>query len=116
MPIAAMATAPTDPIYAVIEAHRHAYKEFNAACGRETELSPEAYSELTGLWAERCDELARQMIDNPPKTIAGTAALLRYVAETVPDNDAYWPPSFWHKGRLCGALASSLARIAEAQG
>jgi hypothetical protein len=82
----AVATATRDPIFAVIERHR----ELSAQYGAAVHISGDMTSDDPGFEAaelatqERCDALldysADELISLLPTTLAGTVALLRYVA------------------------------------
>jgi len=70
-----------DPIFAAIESHRRAFAEY----GRVLRETPEDRNVLAeAAVAKACDgadDAARALLDVPPSTTAGAAALLRYVAE-----------------------------------
>jgi hypothetical protein len=92
----------SDPIFAAIEAHRHAYAETCAAYDRQSAVAdalragirmPAGEAESDPRWiaandaaakalAEQ-DDLAVKLLEIRPTTIAGAAALLSYYADAV---------------------------------
>jgi hypothetical protein len=77
-----MTDTTTDPVFALIERHRKAYIEHSIICTmpdiREDELES----------ARIADRSARDALANiTPTSVAGAAALLRYVAEHAVENE-----------------------------
>jgi len=96
----------TDPVFALIERHRKAYIEHSIICTmpdvREDELES----------ASIADRSARDALANiTPTSVAGAAALLRYVAEHAVENEQgdieTWPAMF----RMLQNVADGLERL-----
>lgn len=80
--VAPLALAPVsaDPIYAAIELHRAAWEEHNDNCSRLDDLdTPEAKLEEERL-GDAVTVTGDEVYGTAPTTLAGAAALLRYVA------------------------------------
>jgi non-ribosomal peptide synthetase component F len=86
LPVAAMAAAPVDPVFAAIERHRAAWAAFDATCGRTdevtaqeegravTEADHDAYEAANAVEAAALEELLAA-----PTTIAGLRAAFEYL-------------------------------------
>jgi hypothetical protein len=120
--IASAAAASADPIFAVIDARWTADVIHEAACdalgearfGSDAEKRSEAACDAV-------NEIDWQLARTPPTTLAGVAALLRYVNE-IEDEGLEWPdtdtigPEGWHY-QLRATLAAALeAMITQHQG
>jgi hypothetical protein len=128
--IASAAAASADPIFAVIDAKWTADVVHEAACDAlgEAEGRFGSGSDATEIAWQRsevaCDavnEIDWQLARTPPTTIAGVAALLRFVNE-IEDDGLEWPdtdtigPEGWHY-QLRATLAAALeAMITQHQG
>jgi hypothetical protein len=102
--------AEPDPIFAAIEAHRAAEAAFTATVDDEAETEEHdprrpavviAYDRAS----DNADAAAWALIENPPTTIAGAAALLRYA------DKLFSAPDGW-ESELHESLAAVLAKIA----
>ena len=87
LPAMASAAVATDPIFALIERHKLAWARFGETCN----LTDEVQAEEEGREVTEADELAYdtanaaeqalfdELMDTPPVTTAGAAAILRYL-------------------------------------
>jgi hypothetical protein len=95
--VPALASARPDPIFAAIEAHRHAVAETKAAFGRQFAIEDELHTqddprciaaERDTIRAHRVqDALAFDLTTVATATFAGAVALLNYYVEIAPVND-----------------------------
>lgn len=130
----AVAVEVPDPIFAAIEAHKAADKRFAAAVAQEFRLEDELPQEVrqswTAVWGESnietddprwieaikardeasdtADQLAWGLVETPPTTVAGAAALLAYMAKV---NEGCMPDNDFHQA-VHQMLAKALARTA----
>lgn len=81
--IPAIATVAPDPIFAAIEAHETATVDLNAAC--KANLDDEVTSDL--LIAQ--DKVMVDLLETSPTSLAGVAAVLRYVGAYCESDDTY---------------------------
>ena len=112
----ALAAAGTDPVFALIEAHKEAERDLNEHCCLEEHLSdiiPDEkrkssswgweltivetddprWIDFTRAWvslSQRVDEIACELVSVPSLSLAGAAALLTYAIEHV-DAGYVWP-------------------------
>jgi hypothetical protein len=99
LPAVALAS-PDDPIFALIEEHRVLHAEYlrlvDISAGTNDD-APEynAANEATDQAFGRAEVVAWRLVEVPPATAAGAAALLRYVCATEYDKrgrfDTIWP-------------------------
>lgn len=113
VPVSAVAAAvcTADPIYTLIDAHKVARAVFSAATANEPPFKTVAH----GLWelntahaADREQEATVALLTTPPTTVSGAVALLRYIAETDTDGEAYHTCDCGEAGSAFSALINSL--------
>lgn len=99
------AAGNSDPIFALIEAHKAAESEhrtavhycydledrgFKSKSDRESDRHLKAANTRIDKASEAADEIALRLIGEPPVSVAGVAALLSYAAELVAEG-GLWP-------------------------
>jgi hypothetical protein len=116
LPVAALASA--DPTFALIENHRRIMAEWKAIAGRASDEEMDANG-------DRAWQAEWALVDNPPTTIAGIVALLRYACERRSDGSGFtwddgstglddeddWRIDCVWEHRLEAAIAEVLERI-----
>jgi hypothetical protein len=110
----------SDPIIALIEAHRHARAATRSACERQSTVEDElgagvrvqagevendprwiAANDAVGEALAAQDELATKLLETQPRTIAGAAALLTYYLEVITSKQPEVVfPEFYSNDRL----------------
>lgn len=89
----------SDPTFALIEAHKAAERE-HAAAADHLEKIEQKFGRVGKRWtaararysnaSDQADVLALRLVNEPPVSVEGVAALLSYAAEVV-DSGATWP-------------------------
>lgn len=118
-PMAALAGTEPDPIFKLIEAHKSAQAEYEAACEQYSDMELSiAKPQRKGVfnangvtvdtgddprWTEACirfhhayevaDTIAFQLANAEPTTIAGVAAVLKYASEFT-EKGHLWPDEY----------------------
>jgi hypothetical protein len=89
-----------DPIFAAIDAHRHACAETCVAYEHQSMVAEApndprwiAANDAAGKALAVQDDLAVKLLETQPMTIAGAAALLSYYVDAV--ETKYFPSSMW---------------------
>jgi hypothetical protein len=118
--IAGVVAASADPIFRAIETHRAATAAFGAALDRQNDLEnagisgptfsgdltdddhPDWIIAIRAVWAtsDAEDEAACAILDTPPTTLEGVAAILAYAAEYERKGDQ-WPRDLVHDDNVC---------------
>jgi hypothetical protein len=110
----ALPAPATDPIFEAINVHRRKYREFEARCSElDDARTPEAETEYARL-DNADDGAARALTRMRPTTVAGAAALARYVAKLDRGGCTYefgknhqtWP------GRVLANISAALSEMA----
>jgi hypothetical protein len=127
IPTAVSATAPAvDPIYAAIDAHRQAVAAHDAvtdvrAAFNDVNMNDEQKAQLAVLEAagadawDQLDDAGCDLVNSKPTTLAGVAALCRYVEPLLNEKDTVNLPEviYWDDetaSTAAGALANDANR------
>ncbi len=114
VPASAVATAicPVDPIFVLIDGHKHARAAFSASLKNEPPFTDKAAHEAweRGSYgpADRETAATVALLTTAPTTLAGAVALLRYIEETDTDGEAYHMTDCGDAGSAFSALVGSL--------
>jgi hypothetical protein len=128
IPTAVSATAPAvDPIYAAIDAHRQAVAAHDAvtdvrAAFNDVNMNDEQKAQLAVLEAagadawDQLDDAGCDLVNSKPTTLAGVAALCRYVEPLLNEKDTVNLPEviYWDDetaSTAAGALANDANRV-----
>ncbi len=108
----AAAVSPCDPIFALIEGHKHARAEFAASLANEPPFSDKAahaeWNRKSFGPSEREHDATAALLTTAPTTLAGAVALLRYIEATDTDGEAYHSTDCGDAGSAFSALIGSL--------
>jgi hypothetical protein len=130
IPAAALADAPAvDPIYAAIDAHRQAVAAHDAvtavrAAFNDLNMNDEQKAQLAVLGAavddawDQLEDAGCDLVNSKPTTLAGVAALCRYVEPLLNERDTVNLPEVicWDDetaSTAAGALANAIAAAVE---
>jgi hypothetical protein len=130
VPVAALAEMPViDPIYAAIDKHRQAVAAHDAvtdvrAAFNDVNLNDEQNAQLAVLEAavddawDQLDDAGCDLVNSKPTTLAGVAALCKYVEPLLNERDTVNLPEVicWDDGtasRAAGAFANAIAVAVE---
>jgi len=128
IPTAVSATAPAvEPIYAAIDAHRQAVAAHDAvtdvrAAFNDVNMNDEQKAQLAVLEAagadawDQLDDAGCDLVNSKPTTLAGVAALCRYVEPLLNEKDTVNLPDviYWDDetaSTAAGALANDANRV-----
>ena len=93
IPAVALASTEPDPIFAAIEANRHAWTENERQCSQLDEAAEDGQAECKLQWLdEALDAIAEALVDIVPTTFGGIAALLD---EHAIDRGDRWPGEYF---------------------
>jgi hypothetical protein len=106
----AAASASDDPRFALLDAHGKAEHAYTFPSMEVDKDDPALLQQFTDL-GDEVDELAWDIARNEPSTIAGVAAVLRYVSNIDPDGGRWPHQEYGWPGTLHASLARALKRI-----
>jgi hypothetical protein len=97
--VPALGSAAADPIFAAIEAHRHAHAATTAAWQSAADDGVDVEESEHHRLMDKQDGAAFDLLEIQPTTVVGAAALLAYYAEVEAMNAQVWPEYLDVNGR-----------------